>query len=101
MPLSNHTYSAFSLYRSEKAMILIAKGMEHVPSTLTTLKLLNRALKPSFCKHRANRLAATFACSSLVAPVHVTFPDDHIEAVVYGFLSFIVIICRKQLKIFK
>jgi len=101
MPLSNHTYSAFSLYRSEKAMIFIAKGMEHVPSTLTTLKLLNRALKPSFCKHRANRLAAIFACSSLVAPVHVTFPEDHIEAVVYGFLSFIVIICTKQLKIFK
>ena len=99
MPLCNHTYTAFSLYCSEKAMILIAKGMEHVPSTLTTLKLLNRALKPSFCKHRANRLAATFACSSLVAPVHVTFPDDHIQAVVYGFLSFIVIICTKQLKI--
>jgi hypothetical protein len=55
------SYSAFSLYRSEKGVILIAKGMEHVPSTLTTLKLLNRALKPSFCKHRANRLAAIFA----------------------------------------
>jgi hypothetical protein len=86
------------LYRSEKGIILIAKGMEHVPSTLTTLKLLNRALKPSFCKHRANRLAATLASSSLVAPVHVIFPDDHIEAVVYGFLNFIVIICTKEVK---
>lgn len=87
----HHTYSA-SLCLSENAVILIANGIEHVPKTLTTRKLLNRALKPSFCKQRANRRAATLASSSLVDPVQVIFPDDQMEAVVYGLRSFIVTI---------
>lgn len=76
----------------EKRLILMAKGIEQVPKTLTTLKLLNLTLKPSFCKLLANLLAATLAICSLVAPVHVTLPLDHILAVVYGLRSFIVII---------
>lgn len=31
-----------------------------------------------------------------MAPVQVILPEDHIDAVVYGFLSFIVIIWNKK-----
>lgn len=60
----------------------MANGMEHVPRTLTIRKFAKRVLKPSFCNLLANRLAATWDWSSLVAPVHVIFPDDQIDAVV-------------------
>lgn len=89
-----NTYSA-SLCLSEKAVIFIAKGIEQVPRTFTTRKLLKRVLKPSFCRHLAKRRAATLACSSLVDPVHVIFPDDQMEAVVYGLRNFIVTIYKE------
>ena len=40
--------------------------------------------------------AATLAWGSLLAPVQVILPDDHIEAVVYGRRSFMVTICKNS-----
>lgn len=88
---TGNTHSA-SLYLLEKAMMRMPKGIRQVPNTLTTRKFWKRTWKPSFWRARAYRRAAILACSSLVAPVHVTRPDDQMDAVVYGRRSFIVTI---------
>ena len=56
----------------------IPKGIEQVPSTLTTRKLENRTLKPRFCRIRENLRAATLDASSLKAKLIEKFTSVHI-----------------------
>ena len=66
-------------------------------NTLTTRNRQKCTFIPMRMRMRAIRLAPFLASSSLVAPMHVIFPEFQMEAVIFGLRNFMETQARSRL----